>query len=73
MVGWNDYNVKREQYRDMVRDADQHRMIKQATDGGQESALGQGFRNLVLAMARRRPASDQVPCGEPTRLLEKAA
>lgn len=73
MVGWNDYQVKREQYRDMARDADRHRMIKLVTDDCQESAVGHVIRNLVSEVARRRPASRQVPCDEPTRLREKLA
>ena len=72
MNGWNEYQMKREQYRDQARDANRHRAIKLAADGCQESA-GQVFRNLVSGVAGRRAASGQVPCGEPTRLLEKAA
>lgn len=73
MNGWNEYQMKREQYRDQARDANRHRVIKLAADGCQESAVGQVFRNLVSGVAGRRQASGQVPCGEPTRLLEKVA
>ena len=73
MNGWNEYQMKREQYRDQARDADRHRVAKLVANDCQESAVGQVFRNLVSGMSRRRPASGQAPCGEPTRLLEKAA
>ena len=73
MNGYNEHLMKQEQYRDQARDADRHRVIKLVADDCQESAVGGVFRNLVSGMAGRRPASGQVPCGEPTRLLEKAA
>ena len=73
MNGWNEYQMKREQYRDQARDADRYREIKLAADNCQESASGRIFGNLVSGPVRRRSASDPVGCHEHARLLEKAA
>jgi hypothetical protein len=73
MNGWNEYAMKREQYRDQLRGAEQHRLVKLVADDCQEAPFGQAIRNLVSGMTRRRHARGRVPCGENNRLLEKAA
>jgi hypothetical protein len=73
MNGWNEYAMKQEQYRDQLREAEQHRLVKLVADDCQEAAFGRAIRNLVSGMTRRRPSRDRVPCGEHNRLLERAA
>jgi hypothetical protein len=73
MNGWNEYAMKQEQYRDQLRGAEQHRLVKLVADEPQEAAPGRAIRNLVSGMTRRRPARGRVPCGEINRLPERAA
>ena len=73
MNGWNDYSMKREQYRDQLREAERQRLIKLVADGCQEAAVRQAIRSLVSGMTRRRSLRGGVPCSEYNHLLEKAA
>ena len=73
MNGWSEYTMKQEQYRDQVRGAERHRLAKLVEDDCQESGLGQALRNLVSGIAKHQPPVDRVPCGEYSRLAEKAA
>ena len=73
MNGWNDCSMKQEQYRDQLREAERHRLVKLVADDCQEAAFGQAIRNLVSGMATRRPSRGRVPCGEHNRLLEEVA
>jgi hypothetical protein len=72
MNGWNEYTMKQEQYRDQLRGAEQHRLVKLVADDCEEAPSGQVIRDLVSAMTRR-PSKDSVPCRENHRLLERAA
>jgi hypothetical protein len=73
MNGWNEYAMKQEQYRDQLRGAEQHRLVKLVAGDCQEALAGQAIKNLVSGMTGRRPARGRVPCGEYNRLLERAA
>lgn len=72
MIGWNDYMMKQEQYRDQLREAEKQRLIKQATGDCKSSLIQQAIRNLLARLSRRELAQDQVPCGGQTRLAGKA-
>jgi hypothetical protein len=73
MSGWNDYLMKQEQYRDQLRDAEKHRLIKQVRGDCQESALQRAARGMLAAARGRGPVRDESPCGGPSRLVEKVA
>ena len=73
MNGWNEYAIKQEQYRDQLRGAEQHRLVKLVADDCQEAAFGQAIRNLVSGVTGRQPSRGRVPCGEHHRLLERSA
>jgi hypothetical protein len=64
--GWNEYAMKQEQYRDQLRGAEQHRLVKLVADDCQEAPSGQAIKNLVSGMTG-------LPCDEVNRLLERAA
>jgi hypothetical protein len=72
MIGWDDYLMKQEQYRDQLREAERQRLARLVADDCQESASGQTIRTLVSGMRKRRPSRGQVPCGENNRFSEKA-
>ena len=73
MSGWNDYLMKQEQYRDQLRDAEKHRLVKQAKGDCQESALQRAARGMLAAARGQGLAREESPCGGPSRLVEKAA
>jgi hypothetical protein len=73
MNGWSEYTMKQEQYRDQLRGAERHRLAKLVEDDCQESGLSQALRNLISGITKRRRSRDRVPCGEYSRLAEKAA
>jgi hypothetical protein len=52
MNGWNEYAMKQEQYRDQLRGAEQHRLVKLVADDCQEAPFGQAIRNLVSGMTQ---------------------
>jgi hypothetical protein len=73
MFTWRDYTVKQEQYRDLLREAEKERLIKQLQDDCGSSTPGQARGGLVAALTRRGPARQDDPCGGQTRLAGKAA
>jgi len=72
MNGYNDYMMKQEQYRDQLRGAERHRLVKLVADDCQESAFGKTLRNLFSGMTTRQQSAGRVPCGEYGRLAEHA-
>ena len=66
MVTWTDYLMKQEQYRDLLREAEKERLIKQLQADCESSTPGQ-------ALARRGPDRQDNPCGGQTRLAGKTA
>jgi hypothetical protein len=73
MAGWNDYLVKREQYRDQLREAENYRLMKQAKGDCHESEIGRVARGVLAAIRNRKSDREETPCGGPTRLVEKTA
>jgi hypothetical protein len=80
MVTWTDYLMKQEQYRDLLREAEKERLIKQLQDDCGPSQPGQARGGLIAALTRRParrdwrgPDQQDNPCGGQTRLAGKAA
>jgi hypothetical protein len=72
MMNWTVYTVKQEQHQDRLREAEKWRLIQQVTANREPSRIGQVARNLVLRIARRQPARDQLASQARTRLAHKA-
>jgi hypothetical protein len=73
MVTWTDYLMKQEQYRDLLREAEKERLIKQLQDDCESSTPVQARGGLIAALTRRGPDRQDNPCGGQTRLAGKAA
>jgi len=73
MVTWTDYLMKQEQYRDLLRQAEKERLIKQLQADCESSTPGQALGRLAAALTRRGPDRQDTPCGGQTRLAEKTA
>lgn len=73
MNGWNDYLMKQEQYRDQLRDAERHRLVKLVADDCQDGASRQAMKVSVSGLKGQRLSKGRVPCGEYNHVLEKAA
>ncbi len=52
MNGWTDYMVKQEQYRDQLREAENHRQIKRLLADQERSAIWQPIGSLVLGITK---------------------
>jgi hypothetical protein len=72
MINWTEYTVKQEQHRDRLRKAEKRRLIQQVTANHKPSRIRQVARNLVLRIARQRPARAQLVCQARTRPAQKA-
>ena len=73
MNGWNEFSMKQEQYRDQLREAEGHRLVKLVADDCHEAAFGQAIRKLVSGVTGRQPSGGRVRCGEHNLMLEKSA
>ncbi len=71
MVTWRDFEVKQEQHRDALREAEKQRLIKLATATDcDESQLKQVLKSLF---AKGQASQNDTPCGGQRQFADKAA
>lgn len=68
---WTDYSVREEQYRDQLRQAEKHRLVKQVRVNGAGLALGQAIENLANKATKSQAGSRKASGREHNRLAGK--
>ena len=73
IVNWTVYQIKQEQYRDLLRDAQQQRLINQMQADRRRSGLGRAIGGLAAVLAMRQPVKAGRPHNGQACLAEKRA
>ena len=69
MITWRDYEVKQEQYRDALREAELRRLVKLAEASGNS----EGVMQVLQRLASKLSAKQATQTGGQTRLADRTA